>query len=204
MANQFQNYIDGEWVGRIRDGRPIAIRPISSDVIGEYAQADDAPDERRDRRREATPSPPGRSARSRSAPTSSTRSGPTSSRARTSIGRLLVARRRQDAARGHRRDRAAPATSSSSSPAKCCGWRAKRSLGAAGRRRRDHARADRRRRPDHAVELPDRHSGVEDRAGARLWQHGRVQAGPAGRRAAPGRWPRSSPMPACRPACSTW
>ena len=46
-----------------------------------------------------------------------------------------------------------------------------------GLRRRDHARAGRRRRHDHAVELPDRDSRVEDRAGARLRQLRRVQAG---------------------------
>ena len=37
--------------------------------------------------------------------------------------------------------------------------------------------ADRRRRRDHAVELPDRDPGLEDRARARLRQHGRLQAG---------------------------
>ena len=39
------------------------------------------------------------------------------------------------------------------------------------------AHADRRRRRDHAVELPDRDPVLEDRAGARLRQHGRLQAG---------------------------
>ena len=55
----------------------------------------------------------------------------------------------------------------------------------------ERAHADRRRRRDHAVELPDRDPVVEDRAGARLRQHGRLQAGdghaaarPAIRRAA--------------------
>ena len=37
--------------------------------------------------------------------------------------------------------------------------------------------AGRRRRCDHAVELPDRDSGLEARAGARLRQHRRPQAG---------------------------
>ena len=41
MANRFQNYINGEWVPDPH-GPPIAIRPISSDVIGEYALADKA------------------------------------------------------------------------------------------------------------------------------------------------------------------
>ena len=39
------------------------------------------------------------------------------------------------------------------------------------------ARAGRRHRHHLAVEFPDRHPGLEDRAGARLRQHGRVQAG---------------------------
>ena len=50
-------------------------------------------------------------------------------------------------------------------------------LGAARRRRRDHARAGRRGRHHHAVEFPDRDPGLEDRAGARLRQLRRVQAG---------------------------
>ena len=40
----------------------------------------------------------------------------------------------------------------------------------------DRARAGRRRRPDHAVEFSDRHPRLEDRAGARLRQHGGLQA----------------------------
>ena len=39
-------------------------------------------------------------------------------------------------------------------------------------------RPRRRRRPDHAVELPRRDPGLEARAGARLRQHGRAQARP--------------------------
>ena len=48
---------------------------------------------------------------------------------------------------------------------------------APGHRHRGHARAGRRRRADHAVEFPDRDSRVEDRAGARVRQLRRVQAG---------------------------
>ena len=55
-----------------------------------------------------------------------------------------------------------------------------RAVGASGRRRRDHPRADRRRRHHHAVEFPDRHPGLEDRAGALLRQHRGVQAGRPG------------------------
>ena len=37
--------------------------------------------------------------------------------------------------------------------------------------RRNLSRTARRVRPDHAVEFPDRNSGLEERAGARLRQH---------------------------------
>jgi hypothetical protein len=42
------------------------------------------------------------------------------------------------------------------------------------------ARAGGRRRRHHAVEFSDRDPGVENRAGAGLWQHGRFQAGRSG------------------------
>ena len=48
-----------------------------------------------------------------------------------------------------------------------------------GRRRHDVPRAARRRRADHAVELPAQHRVVEARAGARVRQHDRDQAGGA-------------------------
>ena len=58
------------------------------------------------------------------------------------------------------------------------------------------ARAARRRRADHPLELPDRDPGLEDRPGARLRQHRRLQAGqpdpappPPGRGAARGGLP---------------
>ena len=58
-------------------------------------------------------------------------------------------------------------------------------------------------RPDHPVELPAPHGGVEDRAGARVRQHGRPQArrddAADGARCSP----RSSRRPSCRPASST-
>ncbi len=50
-------------------------------------------------------------------------------------------------------------------------------LGQTRRRHRGDARAGRRRGHHRAVEFSHRHSGLEDRARARLWQCGRVQAG---------------------------
>ena len=63
--------------------------------------------------------------------------------------------------------------------------------------------ADRRRRRDHAVELPDRDPVLEARAGARLRQHGRAQARRATRRCSPSASSSSSPRPGCRRASST-
>ena len=58
----------------------------------------------------------------------------------------------------------------------------RRAVRAVGRRPATlHATAPRRRRrPDHAVELPDRDPGVEARAGADLREHARAQAGVRG------------------------
>ena len=70
-----------------------------------------------------------------------------------------------------------------------------------GRRRRDHARGRRRRRHHHAVEFPDRHPDLEDRAGALLRQHRRVQAGRPGAGLARGRSSISCIAPACPRAC---
>ena len=63
--------------------------------------------------------------------------------------------------------------------------------------------AGRRRRHHHAVEFPDRDSRLEDRAGARLRQHRRLQAGRP--RAGLGLGDRRHPAsaPACRRASST-
>ena len=76
-------------------------------------------------------------------------------------------------------------------------------LRASGHRGHRDPRAGGRRQRHHAVELPDRHPRVEDRAGAGVRQHGRVQA----RRPRPGErvGARRHPQPrrAARRACST-
>ena len=103
-----------------------------------------------------------------------------------------VARGRQDARRRHRRGDPRRRRSSTSSPAKRCGSRREVRLRAAGRRRRGDPRAARRRRHHHAVELPDRDSRLEDRAGAGLRQHASSSSRPTSFPAAPGRSPKSS------------
>ena len=87
-----------------------------------------------------------------------------------------VARGRQDAARRRRRGGARRAHLQVLRRRGAAPRRREAAVGAPGHRRRGDARAGRRRRPHHAVELSDRDSGVEDRAGARVRQHGRVQA----------------------------
>ncbi len=91
--------------------------------------------------------------------------------------RAAVARGRQDAARGHRRSDARRADLQVLRRRSGAHDRRQAGLGAARRRRGSDARAAGRHRSHHAVELPDRDSGMEDRARARLRQHRRVQAG---------------------------
>ena len=69
---------------------------------------------------------------------------------------------------------------------------------------RGHPRALGRGRPDHALELPDRDPGLEDRAGTGASAIAWCSSPPTSSRARPGRWPRSSAGRACRRACSTW
>ena len=58
----------------------------------------------------------------------------------------------------------------------------KLAFGASRHRCRDDARAAGRHRPHHALEFPDRHSGLEDRAGVGLWQLRGAEARRAGAR----------------------
>ena len=89
-------------------------------------------------------------------------------------------RGRQDAARGHRRGRPRRPDLCVLRRRGAAPDRREGRLGASRPRRRDHPRADRRRRHDHAVEFPDRDPRLEDRAGALLRQHRGVQAGRTG------------------------
>ena len=170
MAVQ-QNYIAGEWIGggaviatSTRRTRPTSSASTRAPIAAQVERA-------RSMRPPARRFPPGRGRRRRSAPMRSTRSATRSSRARTSSA-AAVARGRQDAARGRsaRPARAGQIFKFFAGEALRLAGREAR-LGAPGHRGRDHARAGRRRRHHHAVELPDRHPGLEDRAGARLRQH---------------------------------
>ena len=73
----------------------------------------------------------------------------------------------------------------------------------AGHTSYDPARADRRVRPGHAVELPDDDGGLEVRAGASPRATPSCSSRPTPRRSPRCCWPRSRPS-SCRRACSTW
>ena len=92
------------------------------------------------------------------------------------LGPAACPRGGQDAGRGHRRDGPRRADLRVLRRRGAAARRRARAERAAGRRGDDRARAGRRRRPHHAVELPDRHPGLEARAGARLRQHGGDEA----------------------------
>ena len=77
----------------------------------------------------------------------------------------------------------------------------KTDVGGAGRQLADRARAGRRRRRDHAVELPAAPDLREGRAGAGRGLHGRRSSRARSRRSTRSCSPRSSTRSGCRPAC---
>ena len=200
MTIHAKNFIAGEWV-EARDMAPDLNPSNTDDVVGQFPRASAADARTRDRRGEGRI--PGLVALlDPGAPRHPEEDRRRDSRAQGRARTAALARGGQDARRRHRRDRARGADLPVLLRRMPAARGREGALGASGRRCRDHARADRRCRPHHAVEFPDRDSGLEDRAGARLRQLRRVQAGRprAGDRACAR--PRSSPRPACRRACS--
>ena len=197
-----KNFIAGEWVAAA-EASPNINPSNTHDVVGEYARATAADAERAIAAAKAAFPAWSRSsiAAAPRHPESRRRRDP-----RAQGGARAPARPRggQDARRGHRRDRPRGPDLRVLRRRVPAAGRREAAVGAPGRRRRDHPRAGRRRRPDHALELPDRHPGLEDRAGARLRQHRGVQAGRPRAGLRLGARPRSSSAPACRRACSTW
>ena len=200
MGELHRNLIGGEWVGG--EAVPNINPSDTNDVVGDYARATKADAEAAIAAAKAAFPKWSRSGLlERHAVLRKASDEITRAQGRTR--KAAVARGRQDAGRRHRRD-----------GARCADLRLLRRRGAAadrrdgaeraaGRRRRDDARGGRRRRHHHAVEFPDRHSRLEDRAGALPRQHGRVQAGRPGARLRPGRSSTSCTAPACPRACST-
>ena len=179
MSAVLKNFIGGEWI----DGTGLTrnINPSNTkDVVGEYAQADKAQTEKAIAAAKAAfpawarATTAGALRRPRPALRREILSR------KEELGRLLAARGRQDAARGHRRGRARRADLRVLRRRGAAPDRREGAVGAPRPRGRDFARAARRRRHDHAVEFPDRDPRLEDRAGALLRQRRGVQAGRTG------------------------
>ena len=179
MSELHRNLIGGEWVGG--DAIPNINPSDTNDVVGDYARATKADARSRHRSRQGGVS--GMVAlRPAGAPCGAAQGLRRDHGAQGRARPAAVARRGQDAGRGHRRD---GARSADLRLLRRRGAAARRRDGAERaprRRRRNDARGGRRRRHHHAVEFPDRHSRLEDRAGALPRQHGGVQAGRPGAR----------------------
>ena len=201
MTAALKNFVGGEWV----DGSGLTrnINPSNTkDVVGEYAKADKAQTEKAIAAAKAA-----FPAWARSTPQERYDAlNKISARNSRPQGRTRPPARprgRQDPARRYRRGRARRTDLHVLRRRGAAPDRREGRVRAARPRRRDHPRADRRRRPDHAVEFPDRHSRLEDRAGARLRQHRRVQAGRPGARLGAALCRDHRALRAFRPASST-
>ena len=204
LTTRLQNFINGELVDAKSGRSSDVIDPstgeayLQAPVSGPRTSTRPCRGGRRVRgvaRRPRRPSAAGPAARS---PTPSRRGPTSSSQAECrNTGKPL-------AAHPARRRSARWSTSSGSSPARARMLEG-RSAGEYLRRPHldDPARADRRVRAGHAVELPDGDGGLEDRPGAGGRQHGGAQAvrHHPGHHADAGRDRRAS---SCRRACSTW
>ena len=116
--------------------------------------------------------------------------------ARRSGGARDDARGRQDAARGARRSRPRDQHPALLRRRRRAARRPARAIRARSRVHPDPAAPARRRRADHAVELPDRDPGVEDRARADRRQRRRPEAVATSRRSVRCGWSRRSTKPA--------
>ena len=174
------NLVAGKWVSGTETNRNINPSNLD-DLVGEYARADAA--QAREAIAAAAAAAPGW-ARGNLQERADLleRIGVHHTRAPHRARHAALARGGQDAARGHRRGLARrlhlQVLRGRGRPA----HRREDRLHATGRGCRDHARADRGGGHHHAVELPARHPGLEDRARAGLRQLRGVQAGRSGAR----------------------
>ena len=169
------NLIDGQWLAG-STATPNVNPSNTSDVIDEFAQADRAAGRGGDRRRPQGVSQVVAGERQVRADILDQIGNEILAR-KEELGTLLSREEGKTQAGRHRRGRARRLHLQVLRGRGDARARRARALGAARDRRRDHARADGRRRHDHAVELPDRDPRVEDRAGAGLRQLRGVQAG---------------------------
>ena len=201
MSVLHRNFVAGEWV----EGASVNpnINPSdTNDVVGEYAQADAAQTQAAIQAAKAA-----FPAWSRTTPQERhdvlLRASIEILARRDELGRLLAREEGKTLPEAHRRSRARRPDLRFLRRRSAANTRREVRLHSAERRHRGDARADGRRGDHRAVELPDRHSGLEDRPGAGVREHGGVQARRARARLQPMRSPKSSSAPAFRKARST-
>ena len=202
MADMYRNFIGGEWVG----GGDVTrnINPSNTnDVVGHYAR-------RPTRRRSTTRSPRPRAAFPAWARTTPQQRHDVAAKVadeiparRDELGRLLAREEGKTLAEAIGEVGRAGADLQFLRRRGAADARREVRQRAARRRCRDDARAGRRRRHHLAVEFPDRHPGLEDRAGARPTATAWCSSRPTWCRAARTRWPTSSRAPGFPPASST-
>ena len=201
-AKTFKNYIGGEWVDAASGETFESTSPANGDTIGVFPKSGRRG--RRPRRRGREGGLRGVAARAGA----EARRDPlplraAADRAQGRADGADVARDGQGAGRGGRRRPGSDRHELLHGRRGPAPLRPDDAVRAAGQVQHERADADRRRRRDHAVELPDRDPLLEDRAGARRGQHRRLQAGD--RHAAARRALRRAARPrrACRRASST-
>ena len=175
-AKTFQNYIAGEWVDAASGETFESTSPANGDAIGVFPRSsaedvDRAVAAAKERLRGLAPRPGAEARRDPlplRAPPGRAEGGPRPADGpRDGQGAARGARRRPGSDRhGLLHGRRGPAPVRPDDPV-----RAPRQV------QHERPPADRGRRRDHAVELPDRDPELEDAARARLRQHGRLQAG---------------------------
>ena len=170
------NYIAGEWIASSEAAEDI--NPSNTgDIVGLFARADATATERAIAAAKAAFPAWSRGVDPAASRHPEARSATRSSRARTSSAACSRARKARHSPKASARPYA-PARSSCSSPANACGWAARRSRRCA-RASTSRSRASRSASSGIITpwNFPIAIPGVEDRAGARVRQLRRVQAG---------------------------
>ena len=171
-----KNFVNGEYVEPPTAAYSDVVNPADGEV---YAQAPLSSAERRRRRHGGGRAPPSRTGATATPAERSSRCSASPTRSRR--GRTSSSRRGREHRQAARAD-GLGGDPADGRPDPLLRRRRARARGPLGRRvhaRHDvvrPARADRRRRPGHALELPDDDGDLEDRPGARRGQHHRAQA----------------------------
>ena len=199
--DKFDNFIDGEWVGGSR--RQSNVNPSdTSDVIGAYAQADEA--EALQAIAVARAAFPGWAVATPQVRFDVLDAVGSEMLARKDeIGRMLSREEGKTLPEGIGETVRAGDDLQVLRRRGAAHRRRSRAFGAPRCRRRGFPPAAGRGRADHAVEFPDRDPGLEDRAGARLRQLRGLQAGRTGARQLVGDGRDHQPQRAAARVCST-